>query len=496
MLPYAISSPLTRPHAASDQQGDRDHPDPGGVLGQLLGRDRGAPDRREGDDRADREVDAAADDHERHPDADDADDRRQPQDRRGVVPVGEPAPGRDGADDADQHQRDDEPGVAADTGAQQGEDRVGLSFGLERGLLDPRTVLAHARAPSMTRSRTFALVDLGGGGLVDDLALADDEDPVGETEHLLDLAGDDDDGDAAVGQRPDELVDLGAGADVDAAGGLVEQQHPAVAQQPAGEHDLLLVAAGEGAHGAGHAVGADVEAGGQLLGAPALLAAGRGSPAGAKRLMRRHRDVAVRPPRRAAAPGSCAPRGPGRPRPRPRPMTEPRRSRLPSTLTVPVAAPAGAVHVSMISERPAPTRPASPTISPACTVRSTPVNTPARREVPHLEHRRAPSARVSGRGGKTYSIERPVISLISSAVGVSGDGQAGGDGAAVLEHGDPVADLADLLQPVGDVDDGDVLGSEVADHPEEVLDLLLVEHRGRLVEDEQPGVAARAPGPC
>ena len=43
----------------------------------------------------------------------------------------------------------------------------------------------------------------------------------------------------------DQRVDLRAGADVDAAGRLVEQQHPAVAQQPAGQHDLLLVAAGQ-----------------------------------------------------------------------------------------------------------------------------------------------------------------------------------------------------------------------------------------------------------
>ena len=68
------------------------------------------------------------------------------------------------------------------------------------------------------------------------------------------------------------------------------------------------------------------------------------------------------------------------------------------------------------------------------------------------------------------------------------DGEAGGDGAAVLEDGDPVADLADLLEPVRDVDDGDALGGEVADDAEQVVDLALVEHGGRLVQDEQPGV--------
>ena len=41
----------------------------------------------------------------------------------------------------------------------------------------------------------------------------------------------------------DQPVDLGLRADVDAARGLVEQQHAALAQQPAREHDLLLVAA-------------------------------------------------------------------------------------------------------------------------------------------------------------------------------------------------------------------------------------------------------------
>ena len=40
-------------------------------------------------------------------------------------------------------------------------------------------------------------------------------------------------------------VDLGLGADVDAAGRLVEDEHPGAHRQPLAEHDLLLVAAGE-----------------------------------------------------------------------------------------------------------------------------------------------------------------------------------------------------------------------------------------------------------
>ena len=55
---------------------------------------------------------------------------------------------------------------------------------------------------------------------------------------------------AGCGEAADEGVDLGASADVDAAGGLVEQQHPRAVHEPAGEQDLLLVAAGERSGGA------------------------------------------------------------------------------------------------------------------------------------------------------------------------------------------------------------------------------------------------------
>ena len=47
------------------------------------------------------------------------------------------------------------------------------------------------------------------------------------------------------GERSHQPVDLGLGADVDAARRLVEQQHARSRAQPLGEHDLLLVAARE-----------------------------------------------------------------------------------------------------------------------------------------------------------------------------------------------------------------------------------------------------------
>src|SRR4051794_23090199 len=92
------------------------------------------------------------------------------------------------------------------------------------------------------------LVEFAGRRTGHDGAVGHHEHLVGQAQHLRDLAGDHHHGHAAVGQRPDQRVDLRAGADVDAPGRFVQQQYPAVAQQPAGQHDLLLVAAGQRAH--------------------------------------------------------------------------------------------------------------------------------------------------------------------------------------------------------------------------------------------------------
>src|SRR3954454_15093542 len=149
--------PVDQPAAGADRQRDEHHDEPVGVIGHRLGGDRGAPDRRQRDDRSDREVDAAADDHERHPDADDADRRRQLEDRQGVGGGREAVTGRDDPDEAQQQQRYDEAEVAAHARTQQGEALVGLAGGLQCGPLDAHAVLAHAGTfPSMTRSRTRA----------------------------------------------------------------------------------------------------------------------------------------------------------------------------------------------------------------------------------------------------------------------------------------------------------------------------------------------------
>ena len=70
--------------------------------------------------------------------------------------------------------------------------------------------------------------------------------PVAEPQHLLQLGGDEDHRHALAGELGDQLLDLGLGADVDAAGRLVEDEHLRLGDQPAGQQHLLLVAAARG----------------------------------------------------------------------------------------------------------------------------------------------------------------------------------------------------------------------------------------------------------
>ena len=57
---------------------------------------------------------------------------------------------------------------------------------------------------------------------------------------------------------------------------------------------------------------------------------------------------------------------------------------------------------------------------------------------------------------------------------------------AVAQHGDAVGDARHLLEPVGDVDDPDAAGGDLAHDQEEPVDLGRGQGRGRLVHDEDP----------
>ena len=70
----------------------------------------------------------------------------------------------------------------------------------------------------------------------------------------------------------------------------------------------------------------------------------------------------------------------------------------------------------------------------------------------------------------------------------------GVDAPAVAQDGDAVAEPEDLVEPVGDVDDGDAVAPEEVDDPEQALDLARLERRGRLVHDHHAVVGGDRPG--
>ncbi len=148
-------------------------------LASSLGAGRRRPHRRQPDDGADREVDAAGGDHERHADRYHADHRREPQDRQQVVGAGEPVPRADEADDAQQDKGDHQPQVAGDAGRQgaagpiTGDRRRDVRRHGPGGLMDVGRRVAqpgalgalvrHAAVPPITRSRTwFSLIPAAG----------------------------------------------------------------------------------------------------------------------------------------------------------------------------------------------------------------------------------------------------------------------------------------------------------------------------------------------
>ena len=139
--------------------------------------------------------------------------------------------------------------------------------------------------------------------------------------------------------------------------------------------------------------------------------------------------------------------------------------------------------------RPEPTSPPRPSTSPACTWRLTPL-TAGSRLTPRT------SSRTSSRADGPLGIE--LVDLVADhqldeLLGRRGRRDAGGGGAAVGEHGHAVADAADLVEAVGDVDHADAVGGEPAHDVEQRLDLALVEDRRRLVHDQQAHVDRERP---
>ena len=222
--------------------------------------------------------------------------------------------------------------------------------------------------------------------------------------------------------------------------------------------------------------------------------AGRASPSDAYRRRPATRDVAGRRSRPAAAPGSCAP-----PAPCPCRAAPPRRRcRGAAAGRPPAPGPGGrgARRRSSPGSPSGPSRPARRARRSRRRARAS--DTSANSPGSVSPSTRSTSGRVvvgrrAGASGRRTRRSRPVISDHDLAVGVVRAGRLDADGPAVLEHGDPVADLADLLQPVRDVDDRDARGGQLPDDAEQVAHLVVGEHRARLVHDDQPGVVRQRP---
>ena len=58
--------------------------------------------------------------------------------------------------------------------------------------------------------------------------------------------------------------------------------------------------------------------------------------------------------------------------------------------------------------------------------------------------------------------------------------------AAVAHHRDPVADLIEFVEPMGDENDRHALGAQATHHVEQHRDLAFIERGGRLVHDDEP----------
>ena len=76
-------------------------------------------------------------------------------------------------------------------------------------------------------------------------ALVHHQHAIAHTQYLFEIAGDHQHGYAVGNELIDECINLGPGADIDASGRLVENQHFRIAGQPFRKDDLLLIPAGQ-----------------------------------------------------------------------------------------------------------------------------------------------------------------------------------------------------------------------------------------------------------
>ena len=114
---------------------------------------------------------------------------------------------------------------------------------------------------------------------------------------------------------------------------------------------------------------------------------------------------------------------------------------------------------------------------------------PGERQMLDFEH---DVARLRGRDRSVSSISRPTIRCVT-ARGVGLRRVERLDQPAVAQHGDPIGQAKHLVHLVRDVEDRDAARSQPLDDAEQPGDLRLGQRAGRLVHDEDVGLAATAP---
>ena len=99
--------------------------------------------------------------------------------------------------------------------------------------------------PAEAAASRFSTDRSDGAELGHDPAAVEDQRAVADLRDLLEVGRDDDDRGAGGQRHVEQAVDLRLRADVDAGGRILEDVDLAGEMQPAADHDLLLVAAGE-----------------------------------------------------------------------------------------------------------------------------------------------------------------------------------------------------------------------------------------------------------
>ena len=433
--------------------------------------------RRERGDRADREVELAADQQQRRGTGDDADARRVLEDvdevrrwfRRSNGDVIEKKTNRTtrttnrAAVSGSGHARTCL-ARSASSRRPAPQPRRSRSPGVRRRPADAagQLVVSHAYPPAAASSRPVVISSprqLGG-----DASLDHDIRPVGDLDRLLVVGRHDEHRHALRGEIAQRAVDVRAGADIDAARRLDEHQRPRVALQPTRQQHLLLVAARQRAHRLlGVVARADRQAFAPATGRP-LPRPGHGSARAGTG------SASSRRPRspRLAGPANAPPalRSAGR-----KPMPAPMAAGGPSNVAT-AALDLQACHgrgggcrsaVSPTSAAPEPSLPNSATTSPGVTadvdvLEGTPRPAPVQRSDWRIADgvgRAAPGAPPRPSGARSSP-----RSSRGRSVAVHRRQQRG---RAVAQHLDPVGDLGHLVEAVGDVDDGDALVAQPSD---------------------------------